>query len=78
MANITTASVTDKVATVVLDDATGFVIGEHVYIFGVGNNHIDGTTSSTPSTSPRTPSRSQPADKTSPRSHPSAPKWSPS
>ena len=42
MANITTASVTDKVATVVLDDATGFVIGEHVYIFGVGKTKIDG------------------------------------
>lgn len=42
MANITTASVTDGVATVVVDDATGFVIGEHVYVFGVGNVHIDG------------------------------------
>lgn len=42
MANIVTASVTDKVATVVLDDATGFVVGEHVYVFGVGNVHIDG------------------------------------
>lgn len=42
MANITTASVTDKVVTLVLDDATGLVVGEHVHVYGTGNAHIDG------------------------------------
>lgn len=42
MANIITASVTDKVALLVLDDATGLVIGEHVHVYNTGNTHIDG------------------------------------
>jgi hypothetical protein len=42
MANIVTASVTDKVATLVLDDASGLVVGEHVHVYGTGNPHIDG------------------------------------
>jgi len=41
MATVTTASITDKVATLVLDDATGLVVGETVIVFNVGN-HFDG------------------------------------
>lgn len=42
MATILEASVTDKVSTLVLDDATGLVVGEHVHVYGTGNPHIDG------------------------------------
>ena len=41
MATITTASRTDDVATLVLDDATGLVVGEHVWVYGV-NYKLDG------------------------------------
>lgn len=42
MATITTASCTDDVVTLVLDDATGLVAGEHVHIYGTGYNKLDG------------------------------------
>ena len=41
MATITTASRTDDVATLVLDDATGLVAGEHVWVYGL-NHKLDG------------------------------------
>ena len=42
MATITTLSCTDDLVTAVLDDATGFVSGENVTVFGTGYNKIDG------------------------------------
>lgn len=42
MATITTLSCTDDLVTAVLDDATGFVPGEYVTVFGTGYNKIDG------------------------------------
>lgn len=42
MATITTASSTDDVVTLVLDDATGLVAGEHVHIYGLGYSKLDG------------------------------------
>lgn len=41
MATITTASRTDDVATLVLDDATGLVAGELVYVYNL-NHKLDG------------------------------------
>lgn len=41
MATVVTASRTDDVATLVLDDATGLVVGEHCHVYNVGNN-LDG------------------------------------
>jgi len=41
MATINTASRTDDVATLVLDDATGLVAGERVVVYGL-NNKLDG------------------------------------
>ncbi len=41
MATVTTASRTDDVATLVLDDATGLVSGEHCHVYNVGNQ-LDG------------------------------------
>jgi len=41
MATVTTASRTDNVATLVLDDATGLVAGEHCHVYNVGNQ-LDG------------------------------------
>lgn len=41
MATITTASRTDDVATLVLDDATGLVAGEHVWVYNL-NHKLDG------------------------------------
>jgi len=42
MASITTAEVTGKVATLVLDDASGLAVGEPVLVYGTGNVDIDG------------------------------------
>ena len=42
MASITTLSCTDDLVTAVLDDASTFVPGEYVSIFGTGYNKIDG------------------------------------
>ena len=42
MASITTLSCTDEVVTAVLDDASTFVPGEYVTVFGTGYNKIDG------------------------------------
>jgi len=41
VATITTASRTNNVATLVLDDATGLVAGEHVWVYGL-NHKLDG------------------------------------
>jgi hypothetical protein len=41
MAAVLTAAITDKVATLELDNAAGFVVGEHVHVYNVGN-HFDG------------------------------------
>lgn len=41
MAVVLTAAITDKIATLTLDDASGLVVGEHVHVFNVGN-HFDG------------------------------------
>lgn len=41
MADVLTASITDKIATLTLDDASGLVVGEHVIVWNVGN-HFDG------------------------------------
>lgn len=42
MATVVTASITDKVATLVLDDASGLVVGQQVLVVNVGQ-HFDGT-----------------------------------
>ena len=42
MATITSVSVTDDVASLTLDDATGLVAGEHVHIYGTGYSKLDG------------------------------------
>ena len=42
MASITTLSCTDDLVTAVLDDASTFVPGERVTVFGTGYNKIDG------------------------------------
>jgi hypothetical protein len=42
MATITSASCTDDVVTLTLDDATGLVVGEHVHVYGTGYNKLDG------------------------------------
>jgi len=42
MANILTIACTDDVVTLVLDDATNLVVGEHVTIFNTGYNKLDG------------------------------------
>ena len=41
MATVTTASRTDNVVTLVLDAATGLVVGEHCHVYNVGNQ-LDG------------------------------------
>ena len=41
MATVTTASRTDDIATLVLDAATGLVVGEHCHVYNVGNQ-LDG------------------------------------
>lgn len=41
MAAVTSASRTDNVATLVLDSATGLVVGEHCHVYNVGNQ-LDG------------------------------------
>lgn len=42
MATITSASCTDDVVSLTLDDATGLVAGEHVLVYGTGYNKLDG------------------------------------
>ena len=42
MATITSASCTDDVVSLTLDDATGLVAGEHVHVYGTGYNKLDG------------------------------------
>ena len=42
MATITSASCTDDVVSLTLDDATGLVAGEHVHIYGTGYSKLDG------------------------------------
>jgi hypothetical protein len=42
MANILTIACTDNVVTLVLDDATGLVVGETVTIFNTGYKKLDG------------------------------------
>jgi hypothetical protein len=42
MAAITSASCTDDVVSLTLDDATGLVAGEHVHIYGLGYSKLDG------------------------------------
>jgi len=42
MATITSASCTDDVVSLTLDDATGLVAGEHVYVYGTGYSKLDG------------------------------------
>ena len=42
MATITSVSVTDDVASLTLDDATGLVAGEHVHVYGTGYSKLDG------------------------------------
>ena len=42
MASITSASCTDDVVSLTLDDATGLVAGEHVHVYGTGYSKLDG------------------------------------
>jgi len=42
MATITSASCTDDVVSLTLDDATGLVAGEHVHVYGTGYSKLDG------------------------------------
>jgi hypothetical protein len=42
MAAITSASSTDDVVSLTLDDSTGLVAGEHVHIYGTGYSKLDG------------------------------------
>jgi len=42
MATITSASCTDDVVSLTLDDATGLVAGEHVHVYGTGYPKLDG------------------------------------
>jgi len=42
MAIITSASCTDDVVSLTLDDATGLVAGEHVHVYGTGYPKLDG------------------------------------
>lgn len=42
MAVVLTAAITDKVATLTLDDAAGLVVGEHIHIYNVGSRFDGG------------------------------------
>lgn len=42
MATITSASCTNDVVTLTLDDASGLVVGEHVHVYGTGYSKLDG------------------------------------